>query len=331
MCNLACGHCNYHSELPVPNNIFVSKKMIEIVLNWLATNGFKEIRFSGGEPLLTPNIEYWISEALMRGFFVTIMTNGTIWGPRERDILFSVHRVFVSLYSMNHNIHEEVTSRKWAYKKTLKTITQLCQEKQHVAIQFCINRFNYSDVVRLLQWASKIGVGQIKILSLTENHKNSNFFSNFCINEIEKQNFWESLKKSYSEFPKVEIRVAMPLLSDTILSTITPRDCFLKYDEFLWSIYPNGTISPCCLLNSDSNNLRLLDSYFNIKPLNSIKNKYSHQMKIVNSNIEITCHCGELKKIFFPSGGHKHYSIASCPLRFFTFNVGPDNEKRVVV
>ncbi len=315
ICNLACAHCNYHSDSLLPNNIFKSKDIIRTVLDWITTNGFEEIEFSGGEPLLAPNIKYWVSEALMKGLFVSIVTNGTIWESRERDILLSAHRVFVSLHGMDPSADAKTTLKRFAYKRSLETVAFLCRQKQHVAVHFCVNRFNCSHVFRLFQWASRVGVGQIKFLFLTQNEENSDFYYESCINRIEKENLWRNLKRLHLRFPEIQIRVALPLLGNSMPSAAMPTGCFLNYSRFLWSIYPDGSISSCCLLNSHSDKLELFDSDFNIKSLNSIKNELYHQMISHNSNTNVPCYRGDSKANLLSI--NIEYSPATyCPLRF---------------
>jgi MoaA/NifB/PqqE/SkfB family radical SAM enzyme len=71
-CNLACGYCNEYDEfsLPVPVQDLLAR------VDHLAALKTASITFTGGEPLLHPDLDQVIRAARGHGMIVTMITNG---------------------------------------------------------------------------------------------------------------------------------------------------------------------------------------------------------------------------------------------------------------
>ena len=78
-CNLACGYCNEYDDVskPVPSDVMKSR------IDHLAGLGLAILTFSGGEPLMHPDLEELVAHARSRGLFPTMITNGYLL-TRER-------------------------------------------------------------------------------------------------------------------------------------------------------------------------------------------------------------------------------------------------------
>src|SRR6187431_181644 len=71
-CNLSCTYCNEYDDYskPVPIDVMDAR------LNKLADLGTRIITFSGGEPLLHPDLDHLISTVRKRGLIAGMITNG---------------------------------------------------------------------------------------------------------------------------------------------------------------------------------------------------------------------------------------------------------------
>ena len=71
-CNLSCGYCNEYDNFspPVPTQDVVAW------VNHLATLNTASITFTGGEPLLHPDLDHLVRTARDHGMIVTMITNG---------------------------------------------------------------------------------------------------------------------------------------------------------------------------------------------------------------------------------------------------------------
>jgi len=76
-CNLSCAYCNEYDAVSKPVPVEVMKRRIDR----LAELGTAVLTFSGGEPLMHPEIDALVSHARQRGMFVTLITNGYYLSP----------------------------------------------------------------------------------------------------------------------------------------------------------------------------------------------------------------------------------------------------------
>jgi MoaA/NifB/PqqE/SkfB family radical SAM enzyme len=94
--------------------------------------------------------------------------------------------VQVSLYSMNHNIHDEITQMKGSFEKTKNAILKLIENDIPLQIScpiFKQNKNCYDDVIK---WAEKykIHVGDDYVIIAGYNHTTKNLNCRLSINEI---------------------------------------------------------------------------------------------------------------------------------------------------
>ena len=74
-CNLKCGMCKHWRETREPP---ISMDRFKEVVTELAELGCKKVHFSGGEPMLRPQLPDLVAHAADLGLRVTLTTNGTL-------------------------------------------------------------------------------------------------------------------------------------------------------------------------------------------------------------------------------------------------------------
>src|SRR5260370_23485874 len=78
-CNLACAYCNEYDDFSKPLPVAVMKER----LDHLARLGTSIITFSGGEPLLHPDLDELIAYARHIGALACMITNGYLLTPER--------------------------------------------------------------------------------------------------------------------------------------------------------------------------------------------------------------------------------------------------------
>jgi MoaA/NifB/PqqE/SkfB family radical SAM enzyme len=78
-CNLSCAYCNEYDDVskPVPTGTMISR------LDRLAALGTTIVTFSGGEPLLHPDLDMLIAHVRSRGILAGMITNGYLLTPQR--------------------------------------------------------------------------------------------------------------------------------------------------------------------------------------------------------------------------------------------------------
>src|SRR6187551_2011499 len=71
-CNLSCAYCNEYDATSQP----VHSDIVRSRIDRLSDLGLAVLTFSGGEPLLHPELPSLVAHGRARGLFVTLITNG---------------------------------------------------------------------------------------------------------------------------------------------------------------------------------------------------------------------------------------------------------------
>ena len=80
-CNIDCGYCNEYDKIsqPVPTDLMLAR------IDHLAHLGTSVTSFSGGEPLLHPDLDQLIGRIRSHGMMAGLITNGYMLSPKRID------------------------------------------------------------------------------------------------------------------------------------------------------------------------------------------------------------------------------------------------------
>ena len=106
-CNLSCIYCHAEGEKN-PDAEMSAQEIIEI-MNVAAKFGIRSIKFTGGEPLIRPDI-LDIIRAVPKEIESSITTNGILLAGMAKDLKSAgLRRVNVSLDSLNPETYKRIT------------------------------------------------------------------------------------------------------------------------------------------------------------------------------------------------------------------------------
>jgi GTP 3',8-cyclase len=106
-CNLSCIYCHREGERK-PGSQLCAEDISEI-LKTAAHLGIRSVKFTGGEPLLRPDLVE-IIESVPQGMESSITTNGTLLSDLAPDLKRAgLKRVNVSLDSLNRETYKRIT------------------------------------------------------------------------------------------------------------------------------------------------------------------------------------------------------------------------------
>lgn len=142
-CNLRCIHCYSSSEAKKYDQELTTDEARKMIDD-LADFNVPVILFSGGEPLIRPDILDLAEYAVSKGIRVTFSTNGTLidkaTARKIKDI--GVGYVGVSFDGIKEK-HDEFRRHDGAFDKALEGIRNLIEVDQRVGLRFTINKHNY--------------------------------------------------------------------------------------------------------------------------------------------------------------------------------------------
>jgi Fe-coproporphyrin III synthase len=145
-CNLKCVHCYAHArDEAFPDEL--STEEGKLVLDDLSQFGAPVVLFSGGEPLMRPDLTELAAYAVGKGMRAVISTNGTLITPAVARELKQVGLSYVGI-SLDglHEVNDRFRGVKGAFQMALNGI-RACQDVGiKVGLRFTMNRLNAMEI-----------------------------------------------------------------------------------------------------------------------------------------------------------------------------------------
>lgn len=170
-CNLKCEMCKHWRETREPP---ISMDRFQEVITELAELGCKKVHFSGGEPMLRPQLPELIAHAAGLGMRVTLTTNGTLVTKEKAKALIEagLRGVNVSLDSPIRKAHEKIRGVEGSFKSTTKAVS-LFNKYAHkgkltVRINTVISRENYLSLAALPDLAHELSADGINLIPVDD-------------------------------------------------------------------------------------------------------------------------------------------------------------------
>ncbi len=118
-CNMRCGHCT-NSAARAPHMTFSA---VQDVLNQARHYHVPAVRFTGGEPLLVPDLPRMLAYAKQHKFYVLLNTNATLLTPRAINVLIShVDNALISLQGFNSTSTQAMTRTTASFEEKIRNI-----------------------------------------------------------------------------------------------------------------------------------------------------------------------------------------------------------------
>lgn len=148
-CNLKCIHCYAHAVARSREKELTTEQA-KSMIDDLAQFGVPVLLFSGGEPLVRPDLVELARYAVGKGMRAVISTNGTLITREKAKELKSVglSYVGVSLDGMEA-INDEFRGKKGAFREAMEGIRNCQEAGLKVGLRFTINRLNMGEVARI--------------------------------------------------------------------------------------------------------------------------------------------------------------------------------------
>ena len=160
-CNLKCVHC-YAQAKDISFNNELSTQAGKKLIDDLAGFGVPVLLFSGGEPLVRPDLPELAGYAVQKGMRAVISTNGTLITREKARILkeIGLSYVGISLDGMEA-VNDRFRGVKGAYAKALDGIRN-CQEAGiKVGLRFTINKANVGEIPKVFDLLEEMEIPRV--------------------------------------------------------------------------------------------------------------------------------------------------------------------------
>jgi len=161
-CNLRCPYCR---GLPNGFDKDMDLKSAEKTLAIWANEGMRNVRFSGGEPMLHPNIGEFVKIAKDFGAeHVAISTNGTMSISRYMKLIkLGVNDFSISLDAGCCSVGDVMSGVPGAWKKAAKTIKELAK-LTYVSVGTVFTEANAGTAMETVLFIDSLGPDDIRVI-----------------------------------------------------------------------------------------------------------------------------------------------------------------------
>ncbi|MFC1693480.1 radical SAM protein [Candidatus Latescibacterota bacterium] len=160
-CNLHCVHCYAGSGNKAGENELSTQELLK-VLDDLADFGCPVILFSGGEPLLHPDIVKLSKYAVERGMRAVISTNGTLITPTMADELAGIGLSYIGIsLDGGSEIHDRFRGIQGAFDRSLEGLRNARDAGIKTGLRFTITARNASEIPHIFGIIEKENIPRV--------------------------------------------------------------------------------------------------------------------------------------------------------------------------
>jgi len=173
-CNLRCVHCYAHAKAAGgPDELSTADGLA--LIDDLAGFGAPVLLFSGGEPLVRPDLTQLIRHAVGRGMRAVISTNGTLITPAKAEELrdLGLSYVGISLDGLAE-VNDRFRGVAGAFDLALAGIRNCRAAGLKVGLRFTINKRNAAEIPAVFDLLEAEGVPRICFYHLVYSGRGSN-------------------------------------------------------------------------------------------------------------------------------------------------------------
>lgn len=161
LCNFKCPYCRgsrTNEDIPLD-------KAINIINKW-ADDGLKNIRFSGGEPMMYKHINNLCEQAKLRGIErIAISTNGSFPIEKYKHLIkIGVNDFSISLDACCSSFGDKMSGVIGSWDNVVYNIKEL-SKLTYVTVGCVFTKQTLSELENTIKFAHSLGVADIRIIS----------------------------------------------------------------------------------------------------------------------------------------------------------------------
>lgn len=232
ICNSACDFCYVNPLIGKSTKLKNEElKKFNEFLKYLKKIGFKNIRITGGEPLIFQNFEKLLEIIKLNDFDYTILTNAqNLFKFNSILKKYPPKKITISFHSI-HN-YEKIFKNSIDINKFEESLKKIISDKIAVCITVTMLEINKDEIPDLINYFLKIGVKDYKIIIPN-------------INNIIKQEYIKTIENL--NVKKINIRY----------TDLNQKKCLLNERGFLSIIFSELSLYNCCINVGEKNYYRI--------------------------------------------------------------------------
>lgn len=253
-CNLKCLHCYIDAGGPDARELSTEEAMD--VVDQMAEVGTPMVIFSGGEPLVRPDLFDVAAYAGSKGIKLVLSSNGTLItreiARRLKDLGF--YYVGISLDSASPDFHDEFRGVRGSFAAAIAGVRNAVEAGLDVGLRFTVTAKNIAEAPHYVDFAASLGVRRITFYHLSAAGRAQRLDRGWWYYPEQYKAFLDSLMAYAKRYAgKIEIETTLaPFDGVYIALEVGGGSEYLEFVESaggcgrkMISIYPNGDVYPC--------------------------------------------------------------------------------------
>ena len=268
-CNLKCKHCYANAGKSLKDELTTDQA--KQAIDTLAKASVPIIAFSGGEPLIRPDILELTRYAHDQGIYVAVATNGTLITKKKAQEMkeAGIQFVQISLDGATAMTHDTFRGILGVYDKTIKGIQNASDLGFFVNIATTATQDNYQEIPEIINLCTKLNVDWFMLYNFVPTGRGE-FIKNNDLTPQQREELLHMIyEKLYDDTTPVNVLSTAPQFARVALehkkkndTLIVPThfynteisDRLTNLTEFIGgcgcgrfycAIRPNGNIDPC--------------------------------------------------------------------------------------
>ena len=166
-CNLSCIHC-HASDITNKGPELETGEVFRLLDELALVSGFRMVAFTGGEPLLRPDLLEILDYARKLGFSTTLASNGTLITPVVAHQLASagLSIAAISLDATDAGTHDSIRGKKGSFERAYQGMKAVKDAGIVLHINITIAAYNEDQVSSLIRAADQLGAAILIIYQL---------------------------------------------------------------------------------------------------------------------------------------------------------------------
>lgn len=157
-CNLRCRHC-YHGATATPAADELTTAEARQLIDRLADFGVPVLLFSGGEPLLRPDLLELGRYAVDRGLRAAISSNGTLIDDEAAAGIAAAGFSYVGIsLDGTEAVHDDLRGMAGAFAATVAGLRRCAEAGLRTGVRLTLGRHNVADLDAILDFVAAAGI-----------------------------------------------------------------------------------------------------------------------------------------------------------------------------
>ena len=257
-CNLNCKHCYQDAGSTKADEL--STREAEKMIGEIAEAGFKIMIFSGGEPLMRPDIYHLVSHAVKAGLRPVFGTNGTLLTKEVVGKLkdCGAAAMGISLDSLNEEKHNEFRGNPNAFRLTMQGIENCKKAGLPFQIHTTILDWNQNEVDDILEFGVSSGAIANYLFFLIPVGRGK-FLEDTSLEVMEYETLLHTIMEKQKKIP-IDIK---PTCAPQFIRVAEESGVSIRFKQGCLAglsycvITPEGIVRPCAYMTEAAGDVRL--------------------------------------------------------------------------